>query len=126
MFDFVRANNEIDKKSLLAEQTDQLTKLVIDRKKVFTKKEVKLDLGLIQDNGVIEMSEETIRLGENGLLSYLDYLTFAQRFNFELIEDIETLFVFLERIRVHFDSGKNSGITRFLRGWMPLYFSLHI
>ncbi|TCZ64635.1 hypothetical protein [Flaviaesturariibacter aridisoli] len=126
MFDFAQANEEIEKKSLLTGRTDQLINLVIDHKKfVFTKEEITFDFAPLLENGVIEISGDTVQLTEHNFLSYFAYRAFALKFNFELSEDIGALFQFLEAIRDHFDSGKNTGITRFLRGVDAISLFLH-
>ncbi|RYE56667.1 MAG: hypothetical protein EOP48_07485, partial [Sphingobacteriales bacterium] len=117
VFDFVQANKEIEANSSLIEQTNQLVNLVIDQKKfVFSKTEVDLDLSFLKENDVIEIEGDIIRLGELDLLSYLAYRAFAEKLGYQLSNDLLKLFEFLEAIRDHFDSGKTQGITRFLRG----------
>ncbi|HWJ29956.1 MAG TPA: hypothetical protein VNS32_25675, partial [Flavisolibacter sp.] len=108
---------EIEKKGLLVEQMNQLINLIIDQKKfVFNTEEVPLDLTLLQENGIIEINGNIIGLGEHYLLSFLAYRTFTEKLGFELSDDLSAQFQFLEAVRAHFDSGKNQGVTRFLRG----------
>ncbi|RYG53410.1 MAG: hypothetical protein EOO01_04415 [Chitinophagaceae bacterium] len=126
MFDFDEAKEEIEKNTLLTERAEQLTNLVIDQKKfVFKKNEVNFDLAPLQEKGFVDINGDTIQLTEHDFLSYFAYRAFVRKFNFELSEDIRALFHFLKAIRDHFDSGKNTGITRFLRGVDGIALFLH-